>query len=49
MSGDTPGALRLAEEHTFIRVERGGQIKPSREGREFEARLSKIGLTLVGG
>ena len=48
VSGDRPGALRLAEEHDFIQVESGGEIKPSREGREFEAKLSKIGLTLVG-
>ena len=49
VSGDRPAALRLAEENNFIQVERGGEFTPSREGREFEARLSKIGLTLVGG
>ena len=49
VSGARPGALRLAEEHNFIRVDGGGELTPSREGREFEVKLSKIGLTLVGG
>ena len=35
VSGERSGALRLAEEHNFIRVDRGGEITPSREGHEF--------------
>ena len=48
VSEDRPGALRLAEEHNFIRTKNGGEITPTREGREFEAKLADIGLTLVG-
>ena len=47
--GDRPSALRLAKEHHFIRIDRDGQITPSREGFELEAKLSKIGLGLVKG
>ena len=49
VSVDRPAALRLAEDHGFIRPEPDGEFTPSREGREFEAKLAEIGLTLLRG
>ena len=48
VSDDKLGALRLAEEHNFIRTGSSGEFIPTREGREFEAKLADLGLTLVG-